>query len=156
MPQLAQLVAVTPTFCSLRALETEFLRDRGDPISADWGRNPGEGVIDMPPGRLDEEDVQPSMLVDSEGEEGDASRFLAWVALGVPEEDGFVRGAELVVVVPAVPAVVAVVVVTAAVAEVGSAEPSFISASSYPLWTSDDKLSCFRWGNDACECAYVW
>ena len=40
-----------------RALETEFLRDRGDPISADWGRNPGEGVIDMPPGRLDEEDV---------------------------------------------------------------------------------------------------
>lgn len=52
VPQLAQLVAVTPTLCSFLVLLTEFFRGRGELDPAGlwefWGGSRGDGVIEEP------------------------------------------------------------------------------------------------------------
>lgn len=83
VPQLAQLVAVTPTLTpSFLAPLTEFFRTRGETDRVDddgssedpWGCNLGEGVgvTDIPPSEcLDNEDPRTS----PKGESGEANLF---------------------------------------------------------------------------------
>jgi len=76
VPQLAQLVAVTPTLLSFLDPLTEFLRARGDTDRVDEGssdpcggkRGDGVGVTDIPSENLDK-DRSPK------GESGEANRF---------------------------------------------------------------------------------